>query len=104
MKKFEIELIEYLSRIVEVESNSSNEAINKVKKMWNQEEIVLDSGDFIEVTFNDINSGNDMDEKDSLINEIIEYLWKDEKRHFEELNRDSKNHIFLKLQKLKRLL
>lgn len=38
-----------------------------------------------------------------LINEVIEYLFEDEKRHFEEDEFSSKNHIYLKLLRLKEL-
>jgi len=42
------------------------------------------------------------EEKNKLICEIIEYLYEDEKKHFEELNKPN-NHIFLKLERLKSL-
>jgi hypothetical protein len=38
-----------------------------------------------------------------LINEVIEYLFEDEKRHFEEDETPSKTHIYLKLLRLKEL-
>jgi hypothetical protein len=38
-----------------------------------------------------------------LINEVIEYLFEDEKRHFEEDDIPSNDHIYLKLLRLKEL-
>ena len=38
-----------------------------------------------------------------LINEVIEYLFEDEKRHFEEDEIPSTDHIYLKLLRLKEL-
>ena len=42
------------------------------------------------------------DEKNKLICEVIAYLYEDEKKHFEELDKPN-NHIFLKLERLKSL-
>jgi len=47
METYKIEILEFLSRIVEVEANSSNEAILFVSEMYKNEEIILDSFDFI---------------------------------------------------------
>lgn len=46
-KKHKIEVQEFLSRIVEVEAKNQEEAISKVKKMYQNEEIVLDSDNFV---------------------------------------------------------
>ncbi len=46
MGTFKIEIQEFLSRIVEVEANSIDEAISKVREMYKNEEIVLDSEDY----------------------------------------------------------
>jgi hypothetical protein len=43
---YKVKIIETLSRIVEVEANSSDEAWDKVEAQWKASEIVLDSGDF----------------------------------------------------------
>jgi len=48
MKTFEFEIQELLSRIIEVEANTEDEAYRKVKEMYKKEEIVLDSSDFVE--------------------------------------------------------
>lgn len=44
-----------------------------------------------------------MNEKEILIKEIMEYLYIDEKKHFEELE-EPNNHIFSKIRKLKNLM
>jgi len=47
MITFKIEVQEFLSRIVEIEANNIDEAISRVKKMYQNEEIVLDNEDFV---------------------------------------------------------
>lgn len=47
METFKIEIKEFLSRIVEIQANNLDEAISKVKQMYRNEEIVLDSEDFV---------------------------------------------------------
>ena len=47
MKTFKIEVQEFLSRIVEVEANSKDEAVSLVRKLYHNQEIVLDDSDFI---------------------------------------------------------
>ncbi len=44
--KFDITVIETLSRGVTVDAESYNEALKKVKKMYDDQEIVLDASDF----------------------------------------------------------
>lgn len=46
-RKFKIEITETLQRIVVVEADSVLEALNKVEEQYDNEEIVLDSNDFI---------------------------------------------------------
>lgn len=48
MKTFEIEITELLSRIIEVEAETENEAFEKVKEMYQNEKIVLDSSDYVD--------------------------------------------------------
>jgi hypothetical protein len=38
-----------------------------------------------------------------LTNEVIEYLFDEEKKHYEEYEKKPKDHIYLKLLKLKKL-
>lgn len=47
METFKIEIQEFLSRIIEVEAESIDEAISKVREMYRNEEIVLDSSDYV---------------------------------------------------------
>lgn len=52
MKTFEFEIQELLSRIIEVEAINEDEAYRVVKEMYNKEEIVLDSSDYVETEIN----------------------------------------------------
>jgi len=101
MKTFKIEIQEFLSRVVEIEADNINDAFLKVNEKYKKSEIVLDYNDFVEVDFIDMNSQIKNDEKNKLINEVIDYLFTDEKKHFEELN-EPENHIFFKINKIKR--
>lgn len=47
-KMFEIEIREVLSRVIKIESKNQIDAILKVQEMYRNEEIVLDSGDYLE--------------------------------------------------------
>jgi hypothetical protein len=47
METFKIEVQEFLSRIIEIEAKSAEEAISKVREMYRNEEIVLDSDDYV---------------------------------------------------------
>ena len=46
MKKYSIEVLEVLSRIVEVESSDEKDAIERVRKMYRKCDIVLDDSDY----------------------------------------------------------
>ncbi len=59
MKTFKIEVKETLSRIIEINANSINEALENVQKIYKNEELILDNDDFVEVDFiNHIDSQN----------------------------------------------
>ena len=47
MKTFKFEIIETLSRIVEIEAENYDSALDEVSTMYSEGEIVLDSSDFI---------------------------------------------------------
>lgn len=47
MEKFKVEIQEFLSRIIEVEAETKDEAISKVCELYRNEEIVLDSDDYV---------------------------------------------------------
>jgi hypothetical protein len=55
MKEFEIEVCETLIRIVTVEAQSEEQALEFVKYDYNNAELVLDSDDFFDVDFNLVN-------------------------------------------------
>ena len=46
MKKYSIEVLEVLSRIVEVEASSEEDATEQVRQMYRKCEIVLDDSDY----------------------------------------------------------
>jgi len=46
MKKYSIEVLEVLSRIVEVEASDEEDAIEWVRQMYRKCEIVLDDSDY----------------------------------------------------------
>ena len=46
MKKYSIEVLEVLSRIVEVEASDKEDAIERVRQMYRKCEIVLDDSDY----------------------------------------------------------
>lgn len=103
METFKIEVQEFLARVVEVEANNLQEAMNVVQASYRKEEIVLDYNDFIDADFIDVNSQSKSDEIKMLIKDVIEYLYVDEKKHYEESN-EAQDHIFVKLEKLKSLI
>ena len=53
MKTFYISITETLNRIVEVHAEDSSEALQKAEDAYYNEEIVLDSDDFVDTDFND---------------------------------------------------
>ena len=48
MKKYDVEITETLSRVLEIEAENENDAISKVKEMYRKEKIVLDYNDYID--------------------------------------------------------
>jgi len=48
MKKYQVQITETLQRIVEVEAESFDDAINKVNDQYENMEIVLDANDHIQ--------------------------------------------------------
>ena len=51
MAIFKIEVKETLSKIIEVEAISEDEAFSKIQDLYNKEEIVLDTDDYVETEF-----------------------------------------------------
>jgi hypothetical protein len=77
--------------------------MTNVQERYKKAEIVMDYNDFVEVNFIDINTQTKNDEMKMLINDVVEYLYNDEKKHYEE-SEQPENHIFSKLERLKSLL
>ena len=48
MTKYRVEVTEILSRIVEMESDSEDEAIEMVRQMYRNCNIILDASDYVE--------------------------------------------------------
>lgn len=46
MKKIKVEFKEVLSRVVEIEADTEEEALEKANEMYDSEEVVLDPEDF----------------------------------------------------------
>ena len=51
METFKIEVKETLSRIIEIEANSVDEAFSKIQNLYKNEKIVLDADDYVETEF-----------------------------------------------------
>jgi len=51
MKTFKVEICEELSRIVNINAESPDDALDKVNKMYKNEEIILDENDYKDVHF-----------------------------------------------------
>ena len=51
MRKYSIEVLEELSRVIEVEAISEEAAIEQVRRMYRKCEIVLDDSDYILTEF-----------------------------------------------------
>ena len=51
MKKFIVEIKETLSKTIEIECDSKDDALEFIKSQYGNEDIVLDSNDFIDVEF-----------------------------------------------------
>ena len=48
MKKYRIKVTEVLSRIVEIDAENEDEAVEMVRQMYRNCEIILDASDYIE--------------------------------------------------------
>lgn len=51
MKEYAVEVIETLSRVEYIEASSEDEALDQIREMYFNEEIVLDSSDYISTDF-----------------------------------------------------
>lgn len=48
MQKYQVEINETLSRMIEIEAENEKDAVNKIKDLYKKEEIVLDSNDYLD--------------------------------------------------------
>jgi len=101
--EIDIRVTEVLSRVVSVNSDSIDDAILIIEDMYNNQEIVLDYSDYDGNLVIEKKEDNFQSKKDFLINEVLEYLIKDEKKHYEELNEPSE-HIYLTLLELQKII
>ncbi len=54
MTTYKIEITETLSRIIEIEAPTAEEAIDKAREMYKAEEIVLDGEDWVETEIDEL--------------------------------------------------
>ncbi|MEN6588862.1 MAG: DpnD/PcfM family protein [Proteiniphilum sp.] len=78
MNTFEIEIKETLSTVIKVEAENQNDAIEKLKEMYRNEEIVLDAEDYKDTDITPFIN-------DSLIQEIIKNNLGDERKILEKI-------------------
>ena len=55
LKEYTVEITETLQRQIHIKASSGGEAISEVKRLYNNEEIILDSSDYIDTDFKIIN-------------------------------------------------
>jgi len=53
METFKIEIQEFLSRIIEIQAENIDDAIIKAKELYQKEEIILDSDDYVTTEINE---------------------------------------------------
>lgn len=51
MKKYQIEIKETLSKIIDIQANTPEDAIALVKDMYQSEIVVLDANNFVDVEY-----------------------------------------------------
>lgn len=51
METFKIEVKETLSRIIEIQADSNEEALLRIEELYKKQEIVLDADDYVETEF-----------------------------------------------------
>jgi len=101
--KFDVSVQEVLSRTISVDAESLEDAISKVEEMYRNEDVVLDYNDFNGSVVIEKKEDNFDCKKDMLIDTMIKYMIKEEKRHYEESD-FSKEHIYLTLKELQDLI
>ncbi len=54
MNKFKIEVKETLSKVIEIEAENVEEAIQKVSESYQNEKIILDSEDYVDTSIKEL--------------------------------------------------
>lgn len=101
--QIDIRVTETLSRVIAVDALSIEDAIITVENMYKNEEIILDYSDFNGDVLIEEKEENFSSKKKFLINKVIQYLIKDERKHYEESEKPN-NHIYLTLLELQKLI
>jgi hypothetical protein len=52
MKNYKVEVFESLAKVIDIKADNPEAALETIKEMYKNEEIVLDSSDFASVDFN----------------------------------------------------
>lgn len=104
MKTYEIEIQEFLARVVKVEATDVNDAIAKVSDKYEKAQIVLNYKDFAEVNFIDINRQSKEDKIKMLIREIIQNLNSNKGKYLEQFDKQQSSDFFKKVDELKSLI
>lgn len=102
MNKIPIEITETFQRTIMVDADEVDNAISIVHKQYSDGEFVLDENDFIDVNIDVFPSVQvEQSSCDGDIRKVVDYLWEDEQRHWEESGYPS-GHIFNSLRRLKK--
>ena len=104
MKTYEIEIQEFLARVVKVEATDINDAIAKVSDKYEKAQIVLNYKDFADVNFIDINRQTKEDRIKMLTREIIDNLNSNKEKYLQQFDNQHDNGFFLKVDELKSLI
>lgn len=97
--KIDVKVKEVLSRTISLDAESTEDAISQVEDMYYKEKMVLDYSDFDGNVIIEKKENNFDSRKDMLINKILQYMIKEEKKHYEELDFPDE-HIYLTLKEL----
>ena len=76
MKKFDVEITETLQRKVSVEAASQEDAERMVTQAWNNQDYVLDSGDFTGVDFKTVGEHELAETRTTRRKSVLARSWK----------------------------
>lgn len=54
MKKYNIEIKEYLVKVITINADSPEKAVLKIKQMYEEEQIILDANDYFTTEINEL--------------------------------------------------